>query len=72
ARFGVDVLLFARAGVEVAVVVAGDDYFVFMGQCVEPIERLLDRFDCPVVGEVTGVEEEVAGGDVGGLVGVRV
>lgn len=72
ARLGVDILILARARVEVAVVVAGDDDFVFMGECVEPVEGLLDGFYGAVVREVAGVEQQVAGGDVGGLVGMRV
>ncbi|KFY12578.1 hypothetical protein V492_03802 [Pseudogymnoascus sp. VKM F-4246] len=57
--------------VEVAVVVAGDDNFVFVGEGVKPVEGFLEGFDRPVVGEVAGVEEQVAGGD-GGDVGRRV
>lgn len=71
-RFGVDVLFFAGAGVEVAVVVAGDDDFVFVWEGVEPVEGCLEGFDGPVVGEVAGMEEQVAWGDVGGFVGMCV
>lgn len=71
-RLGVDVLVLARARVKVAVVVAGDDDLVFMGKCVEPVEGLLDGFYGAVVREVAGVEQQVARGNVGGLVGMRV
>ena len=43
-----------------------------MWQCIQPIQRFLEGFNSPVIREVAGVEEQVAGGDVGGLVGVRV
>ena len=61
-----------RSRVHVAVVVAGDDDFLGMWKCVEPVELGLDLGDCAGVAEVAGVDEDVACWDGGRGLRVRV
>ena len=62
----------AAPWVEVGVVVAGYDYFVLEVEGVEPVDLGLDFGGSASVGEVSGVDEEVAGRDVIGLQAVGV
>lgn len=66
------VLRQTRAGVEEAVVVAADEDLVLVRLSGKPVELGLNVGDGAGVGEVAGVDEEVAGGDVdvGAVVGV--
>lgn len=62
----------ATPWIEVGVVVAGYDYFVLEVEGVEPVDLGLDFGGCSGVGEIPGVDEEVAGRDVLGLQAVGV
>lgn len=62
----------AAPRVEVGVVVAGYDYFVLEVEGVEPVDLGLDFGGGAGIGEVSGVDEEVAGRDVIGLQAVSV
>ena len=62
----------AAPWVEVGVVVTGDDYFVLEVEGVEPVDLGLDFGGGSGVGEVPGVDEEVAGRDVLGLQAVGI
>jgi hypothetical protein len=63
-----DVGLDAAGLVKVAVVVAGDDNLDLVRLTLEPVELLLDVLGGTRVGEVAGVDEDVAGGHPDGLV----
>jgi hypothetical protein len=63
---GGSVAVFVSSGayVEVAVVVAADDYFVGVRQRLEPVDRGLDLAGATVIAEVACVDEQIAVRDV--------
>lgn len=63
-----DVLIRPRAGVEPGVVIPRDDDLDGVGLGLEPVELGLDVAGGAGVGEVAGVDEDIAGGDGDDLV----
>lgn len=66
-----DIVVGVSAGIEEAIVVTGDNHLDLVRQALEPVELLLDGVRGAAVGEVAGMDKDVAGGDLDKVV-VRV